>query len=267
MAWHHASFADHIADRCVSHGCVDQSTPSKKKVRCITDHTYPFGRPSTNAGTDLSLYPDTHLSSGIAVGRNVGIVRAAGAGSVISKRDAVAAFRQIPVCPSDYWKCGLSWSTGILIDVRLSFGSRIAVNKYQRIMLVCARHTMLDIAAFDAAHPTTVPSVAAFLADRTAALGPEGARLAALTQYVDDAHLATTADPVTPDPRSESARAVIRLHGGDSCQRGLVHGALLDHVYAQAGIVIDSGDKMVNAVNDRVRSDPPSKDVFSKIRI
>ena len=115
MAWHPASFADYVdassaaiesdlvlgrfvslgagvptvPHRCVPHGCVDQSTPSKKKVRCITDHTYPFGRPSTNAGTDLTLYPDTHLSSGIAVGRNMGIVRTAGAGSVLTKRDAV----------------------------------------------------------------------------------------------------------------------------------------------------------------------------------
>ena len=283
MAWHHASFADFIdasaaaivsdlklgrfeslgsgvptvPHRCVPHGCVDQSTPTKKKIRCITDHTYPFGRPSTNAGTDLSLYPDTHLSSGVAVGRQVGIVRAAGAGSVITKRDAVAAFRQVPICPSDYWKCGLAWSTGILIDVRLSFGSRIAVNKYQRVMLVCARHAMQEVAAFDASHPTTVASVACFLADRASTLGLDQSRLAALTQYIDDAHLASTADPVTPSSETVQGATVCRLRGGGSCQRGLAHGALLDDVYSQAGIIIDSGDKMVNTVNDGTRSDPP----------
>ena len=283
MAWHHASFATYVEasaaaivsdlelgrfvslgsgvptvpHRCVPHGCVDQSTPAKKKVRCITDHTYPFGRPSTNAGTDLSLYPDTHLSSGVAVGRQVGIVRAAGAGSVVTKRDAVAAFRQVPVCPSDYWKCGLSWETGILVDVRLSFGSRIAVNKYQRLMLVCARHAMQEVASFDASHPTTVASVTAFLADRAAVLGPSQARLAALTQYVDDAHLVSTADAVTPSPLSAQGRAVLRLRGGGSCQRGLAHGVLLDDVYTQAGIIIDTGDKMVDVVNDDDRNDPP----------
>ena len=285
LAWHHASFAQFadesvaaiesdlaigrfvrlgdgvptVPHRCVPHGCVDQSTPSKKKIRCITDHTHPFGRPSTNAGTDLSLYPDTHLSSGVAIGRQVGILRTAGAGSVITKRDAVAAFRQVPVCPSDYWKCGAAWKGGIIIDVRLSFGSRIAVNKYQRLMLVCARHAMQEVAAFDAAHPPTVASVAAFLADR-ASLGADQARLASLTQYIDDAHMASSADTTTLDDRSAqslTARCSLRLRGGASCRRGIAHGALLDDVYLQAGIIIDAGDKMVNTVNDELRDDPP----------
>ena len=286
LAWHHRSFDEFVdasvgsveADltqnrflslgngvpmvplRCAPHGCVDQSTPSKKKIRCITDHTHPFGRPSTNAGTDLSQYPDTRLSSGTGVGKHVGIVRSAGAGSVLTKRDAVAAFRQVPVCPSDYWKCGMSWSTGIIIDVRLSFGSRVAVNKYQRMMLVCMRHAMAEIHQFDADHPTVTVSVDAYLSDRRKVLGDGQARLAAATQYIDDAHIASTADAVSLDPFTHSGRLVastLRLRGGAQCVRGLAHGVILDDVYDQAGIIIDQGDKKVNAINNESHNDPP----------
>ena len=57
---------------------------------------------------------------------------------------------------------------GFLIDTRLSFGARMAPNKFQRLMLVLVGEARRRMAAFDAQHPPTDAGVLAWLAARRA---------------------------------------------------------------------------------------------------
>jgi hypothetical protein len=50
----------------------------------------------------------------------VGVMQSSGAPILLWKRDAVAAYRQVPMAASELWKCGTVGPGGILVDTRLS---------------------------------------------------------------------------------------------------------------------------------------------------
>jgi hypothetical protein len=205
---------------------VDQVT----KLRIITDHTYPFGKGiSSNDGTDPALahLPEMRLSSGVAYARTVGVFASAGVALMMWKRDAKAAYRQVPVCPSDFWKCGCVAGQGLLVDTRLSFGVRMAPNKFQRLMLVAAREVMARIHAFDERHPPDDQTLLRWLDARRKAMGDEQARLAAIIQYIDDG-LAVSMNDVVP---------------GTGRGRAFFHMDIYDEVMEEAGIEMAGGDK------------------------
>ena len=182
--------------------------PQDRKYRVVTDHSHPKSSISTNSESDIDSLPDIRLSSAVGFGAQAGIIQSLGAGVYGIQRDAVRAYRQVAVRPCDLWRCGTAHASGIIIDARLSFGVRMAVNKFQRLISVPMRHAMADIRAFDAAHPPTDPELAAVLAERVARLGPRGARLCAATQYIDDGLAVSTADPVTAHLRTPCIFAI-----------------------------------------------------------
>lgn len=143
------------------------------------------------------------------------------------KRDAKAAYRQVPVCPGDLWKCGCVSGLGLLIDTRLSFGVRMAPNKFQRLMLVAAREVMTRIHAFDDQHPPDDPALVRWLDERRAAMGSDQARLSAIIQYIDDG-LAVSMNDIVP---------------GRGRGRALFHMGIFDDVMDEAGIEMAGGDK------------------------
>ena len=90
--------------RSVPKGVVDQV----HKKRVVTDHTYPFGFGiSANDGVGIDHLPDIKLSSGVRYASSVAVLQTAGVGVLMWKRDAVSAYRQVPINPRDLWKCGL----------------------------------------------------------------------------------------------------------------------------------------------------------------
>ena len=67
----------------------------------MTDHTYPFGYGiSANDGVGIEHLPDIKLSSGVRFAHSVAVAKSAGVGVLMWKRDAVSAYRQVPILPS-----------------------------------------------------------------------------------------------------------------------------------------------------------------------
>ena len=224
--------------RCVPKGVVDQV----HKLRVVTDHTHPFGYfISANDGVDLAALPDLKFSSGVKFARIVGVLDSAGVGVLMWKRDAVSAYRQVPIHPCDLWKCGMAGPRGILIDSRLSFGARMAPNKFQRLMLVAVQEATAQIAAFDAAHPPVDPRVLAWLEERAPLDGADGAaldgrrcRLSGVVQYIDDT-LGCSVNDFIPSV---------------GAWRGERHAGIFDAVMATAGVEMAEGAKCVNAEDE-----------------
>ena len=217
--------------RAVPRGVVDQV----HKKRVVTDHTYPFGLGiSSNDGVGIDHLPDIKLSSGVKFARMVGILQSAGVGVLMWKRDAVAAYRQVPIHPRDLWKCGLVGGGGFRIDTRLSFGTRMAPNKFQRLMMVPVREAMRRIADFDAQHPSVVPEVVEWQHDRAKRLGDAQAGLAGIVQYIDDTLGVSVNDEVQATGRP----------------RGEHHAEIFDAVMAEVGVEMDTGEKMVNSPDE-----------------
>ena len=214
--------------RCVPKGVVDQI----HKKRVVTDHTYPFGYGiSANDGVGIEHLPDIKLSSGVRFAHSVAVAKSAGVGVLMWKRDAVAAYRQVPINPRDLWKCGLVGRRGVLVDTRLSFGARMAPNKFQRLMLIPVREAMRRIAKFDDAHPPSDPRVVRWLAERRAALGDAQARLAAVVQYIDDTLGVSVNDYIDSTGK----------------RRGEHHAAIFDAVMQEVGVVMAEGEKRVDS--------------------
>jgi hypothetical protein len=208
--------------RAVPRGIADQI----HKLRVVTDHTYPFGAGiSTNEHVGLDHLPDMKLSSGIRYAQLVGVMRSSNAPILLWKRDAVAAYRQVPMAASDLWKCGTVGPGGILIDTRLSFGSRVAPNKFQRMMMVAVREAMRRIAAFDLEHPPASAELRAWLQRRRDVLGD--GRMAAMVQYIDDSCAVSLHDVVPTSGR----------------RRGEHHFEIFDAVMAEAGVELAEGEK------------------------
>ena len=208
--------------RAVPRGIADQV----HKLRVVTDHTYPFGGGvSTNECVGLEHLPDIKLSSGVRYAHMVAVMRASGAPVLMWKRDAVSAYRQVPMAPCEWWKCGTVGPGGLLVDTRLSFGSRVAPNKFQRLMMVALREVMRRIHAFDEAHPPTAPGLRAWLTERRAAVGD--GRMAAAVQYIDDTCAVSVHDLVEATGR----------------RRGHHHAEIFDEVMVEAGVEMAEGKK------------------------
>jgi len=217
--------------RCVPKGVVDQV----HKKRVVTDHTYPFGFGiSANDGVGIGHLPEIKLSSGVKYAHAVAVMKSAGVGVLMWKRDAVSAYRQVPINPKDLWKCGLVGRSGTLVDVRLSFGARMAPNKFQRLMMVVVRVAMRRIRAFDAAHPPTDPGVVEWLQARREALGDAQARLAAVVQYIDDSLGCSVNDVIDATGRG----------------RGVHHAEIFDAALAEAGVAMAEGEKRVDSADE-----------------
>ena len=208
--------------RAVPRGIADQV----HKLRVVTDHTYPFGAGvSTNECVGLEHLPDIKLSSGVRYAHMVAVMRASGAPILMWKRDAVSAYRQVPMAPCELWKCGTVGPGGLLVDTRLSFGSRVAPNKFQRLMMVALREVMRRIHAFDVAHPPTAPALRAWLQGRQEAVGDGG--MAAVVQYIDDSCGVSLHDVVEATGR----------------RRGHHHTEIFDEVMVEAGVEMAEGEK------------------------
>ena len=217
--------------RAVPRGVVDQI----HKLRVVTDHTYPFGYGiSANDGVSVDHLPDIKLSSGVRYARMVATMQSARAGVLMWKRDAVSAYRQVPICPRDLWKCGVITERGFLVDTRLSFGARMAPNKFQRLMLVLMGEARRRMAAFDEQHPPTDAGVVAWLAARAERLGAAQAMLSAAVQYIDDTLGVSINDLVVATGR----------------RRGEHHADIFDEVMAEAGVAMAEGEKRVNSSDD-----------------
>lgn len=218
--------------RCVPKGVVDQI----HKLRVVTDHTHPFGAGiSANDGVDLDTLPDLKFSSGVKFARIVGILASADVGVLMWKRDAVSAYRQVPIHPMDLWKCGMVGPGGLLIDVRLSFGARMAPNKFQRLMLVAVQEATRRIAEFDAAHPPVDERVLRWLRGREHLDAAAGAcRLSGVIQYIDDT-LGCSINDFIP---------------AISGWRGLEHARIFDEVMAEAGVAMATGAKCLNSESE-----------------
>lgn len=213
--------------KLVPRGIVDQLS----KLRCITDHSHPFGRGiASNDGVDTAALPEFKLSSGVRYARTVGILASAGVPILMWKRDAKAAYRQVQICPGDYHKCCYITPDGIAIDKRLSFGARAAPNKFQRLMLVAAKEALRQIRAFDVANPPVDPKVITWTRERIQAGTDRPEDLAAAIQYIDDALGVSMNDQLA-----------------DGSRRGERHAAIFDRVFEDlAGIELAEGDKRAN---------------------
>ena len=208
--------------RAVPRGVVDQTT----KLRIVTDHTYPFGFGiSTNENVGLGHLPDVKLSSGVRYAQMVGVMQSAGAAVLLWKRDAAAAYRQVPMCAADLWKCGTVGPGGVMIDTRLSFGSRVAPNKFQRLMLVAVREVMRRVRAFDEEHPPADPTVRAWMEQRRREVAD--GRLMSMVQYIDDSVAVSVHDVVAATGR----------------RRGFHHMEIFDAVMTEAGIAMAEDKK------------------------
>ena len=217
--------------RAVPRGVVDQV----HKLRVVTDHTHPFGFGiSANDGVSVEHLPDIKLSSGVRYARMVATMQTAGAGVLMWKRDAVSAYRQVPIHPRDLWKCGVLTGGGFLVDTRLSFGARMAPNKFQRLMLVLMGEARRRMARFDRDHPPTDVNVRAWLEARRLRLGDEQAMLSAAVQYIDDTLGVSVNDVIAATGRG----------------RGEHHAEIFDGVMAEAGVEMATGDKYVNSPDD-----------------
>jgi hypothetical protein len=196
------------------------------KLRVITDHTYPFGAGiSTNEHVGLDHLPEMKLSSGVRYAHMAGVMQSSGERVLLWKRDAVAAYRQVPMAASELWKCGTVGPGGILEDTRLSFVSRVAPNKFQRLMMVAVREAMRRMAAFDKAHPPDSAELRAWLRRRQEALGD--GRMVAAIQYIDDTCAVSIHD-------------VVRVSGR---RRGFHHAEIFDEVMREAGVEMAVGEK------------------------
>jgi len=129
------------------------------------------------------------------------------------------------MAPCEWWKCGTVGPGGLLVDTRLSFGSRVAPNKFQRLMMVALREVMRRIHAFDEAHPPTAPGLRAWLTERRAAVGD--GRMAAAVQYIDDTCAVSVHDLVEATGR----------------RRGHHHAEIFDEVMVEAGVEMAEGKK------------------------
>ena len=219
--------------RYVPRGLIDEIT----KRRPITDHTHPFGSPfSTNAGIDVADLPEFKLGSGVKYARMVGIFHSAGAPIRVWKRDAKSAFRQIPICPGDLWKCALSWRSGAAVDERLCFGIKIGPNKFQRLMLVLIRDFMSRVGKFDAEHPTKDGRIIAWQSEREGLLGEDHARMEGVTQYIDDTLVVSFDDWLEECGRT----------------RGQEHIRIFEEVMAEAGVELAGGDKAVDSLEELI---------------
>ena len=155
----------------------------------------------------------------------VGVMRSSGAPILLWKRDAVSAYRQVPMAACELWKCGTVGPGGILIDSRLSFGSRVAPNKFQRLMMVVVREAMRRVAAFDEANPPASLELQRWLRARRETL--RDGRMAAVVQYIDDSCGVSLHDVVPATGR----------------RRGYHHTDIFDAVMAEAGVEMAEGEK------------------------
>ena len=197
------------------------------KLRAIANMSW--GELSVNDTISLEDLHDMKLTSGVRFGRDIGILARIAAKTIMIKRDMTNAFRQVPVCPADWWlQCTVS-ARGCEVDTRIVMGSRAAVHKFQRVHESIARAFQRPITKFDAAHPPADPLVAQIIASRKRKFGVEqGERVASTHIYVDDGVHGALNDDV------ELTFGVLQFGKGESAARGRVHEAIIDHTYKRS---------------------------------
>ena len=214
-----------------------------KKLRAIVNLSW--GELAVNDTISLDDLHDMKLTSGVRFGRDVGILARIAAKIIMIKRDMTNAFRQVPISPVDWWlQCTVS-ARGCEVDTRVVMGARSAVHKFQRVHEAIARAFRRPIAAFDAAHPPTDPTVVQIVASRKRKLGvAQGERLSSTHIYVDDGCHGASHDEV------KLAGNVLQFRKGEQALRGSVHGAIIDHTYKRAKFAM-------SAEKDEARVDEP----------
>ena len=100
-------------------GIVPKTQPGK--WRLIVDLSHPQGG-SVNDGIDPSVCSLKYAS----VDEAVEVIRRWGPGTLLAKLDLKAAYRMVPVHPTDHHLLGIIWNEAVYVDTALPFGLRSA---------------------------------------------------------------------------------------------------------------------------------------------
>ena len=241
---------------------VDQGLKSDgitRKLRAIINLSHLGKLLSVNGHISLEDLHNLKLTSGIKYARCIGILARIAVKVIQLKRDMKNAFRQVPVCPFDWWlQCCIS-PRGCEVDTRVVMGARSSVHKFQRLHEAIARAYRRPIARIDAQHPPTDPDVTSIMASRKRKLGVmQGERISTTHVYVDDACHGTANDPI------QLKSSVLQFASGEVVDRGRVHEAIIDHTYKRSKMEMSEDkneftDKEMEALG--VEVDPPKQAV------
>ena len=107
-------------------GIVPKTQPGK--WRLIVDLSHPQGG-SVNDGIDPSVCSLKYAS----VDEAVEVIRRWGSGTLLAKLDLKAAYRMVPVHPTDHHLLGIIWNEAVYVDTALPFGLRSAPNIFTAV--------------------------------------------------------------------------------------------------------------------------------------
>ena len=231
--------------RCNPRFIVEQGVKADgvtRKLRAIVNLSWRLQSEGASVNDMIDLLEKLHdlkLTSGVRFGRDVGILAEIAAAVVLIKRDMANAFRQVPICPLDWWmQCCIS-GRGVEVDTRMVMGARSSVHKFQRIHEALVRIYRRALDAFDGAHPPRGDKqLVRHLESRVKSLGEKlGSRTSTTHPYVDDACHATSNDLTAVKVK------VVSFEVGSVVERGRVHEAIIDATYADFNVKMAGGDK------------------------